>query len=318
MNDYKPKHDLPDLYDYLGLTIDVCKDPKCDDIIKSAYVRKAHACHPDKHPGKKEAEEVFRLITESYEILQDEKQRNAYNHKLNLEKQSCNSFGKLKKHAQEYSTAVEYKPAIDEQKIAFKEHMRTLDTKHGFDSSQTGNISQQEAKMKMSELNRIRADQDRNFKPDRLFDDGRFDLTRFNAAFDKAHKKDDTTLVPHTSPAAWNTANTGYGNLEDLGNLYDEAHKDGPNYSTTDFGSSTTKLSKNDMKDLTGGDYVNNHNVISDDYYKNLKERLRNRESEATNIDSMKYNDYKRDNTGGYGIFDQLGFQYDDRLSLDE
>lgn len=315
MNDYKAKHDLPDLYDYLGLTIDVCKDPKCDEIIKSAYVRKARACHPDKHPGRKEAEEVFRLITESYEILQDEKQRNAYNRKLNLEKQSCSSFGNLKKHAQEY-TAPEYTPATDEQKLTFKEHMKTLDTKHGFDSSQSGNISQQEAKLKMSELSRIRADQDRIFKPDRLFDDGRFDLIRFNAAFDKAHKKDETTLMPHTSPAAWSTSTAGYSNLEDVETLYDEVHKDGLNYSTTDFGTCATKLSKNDIIDLTGGDYVNNHNVISDDYYQNLKERLRNRETEATNIDSMKYNDYKRDD-GGYGIFDKLGFKYDDRLSLD-
>ncbi len=31
----------------------------------------------------------------------------------------------------------------------------------------------------------------------------------------------------------------------------------------------------------------------------------------------MKFTDFKRDETAGYGIFDQLGMKYDDRLSLD-
>ena len=31
----------------------------------------------------------------------------------------------------------------------------------------------------------------------------------------------------------------------------------------------------------------------------------------------MTFDDFKRDDTAGYGIFDQLGFEFNDRLSLD-
>ena len=34
-------------------------------------------------------------------------------------------------------------------------------------------------------------------------------------------------------------------------------------------------------------------------------------------FESMTYQDFNKDDTAGYGIFDQLGFKYDDRLELD-
>src|SRR3970040_2130639 len=100
--EYKQKNDLPDLYNILGLTIDVCKEPNCNELIQKAYGKKAKACHPDKHPGRKDVEEVFELLTSAYDILKDEKQRNEYNHRLSMNKQSSGDFLRLRKGASDF------------------------------------------------------------------------------------------------------------------------------------------------------------------------------------------------------------------------
>ncbi|MFA5513791.1 MAG: molecular chaperone DnaJ [Sphaerochaetaceae bacterium] len=62
-----------DYYEVLGV------DKKAThDEIKKAYRKLAVANHPDKNPGDKKAEERFKEATEAYEILSDEKKRQAY------------------------------------------------------------------------------------------------------------------------------------------------------------------------------------------------------------------------------------------------
>lgn len=48
------------------------------DEIKKAYRKVAVANHPDRNPGDKAAEERFKEATEAYEVLADEKKRQAY------------------------------------------------------------------------------------------------------------------------------------------------------------------------------------------------------------------------------------------------
>ncbi|HTV36545.1 MAG TPA: molecular chaperone DnaJ [Xanthobacteraceae bacterium] len=49
-----------------------------DGDIKSAFRKQAMACHPDRHPGDKEAEHKFKEINEAYEVLKDPDKRAAY------------------------------------------------------------------------------------------------------------------------------------------------------------------------------------------------------------------------------------------------
>ena len=73
-----------------------------------------------------------------------------------------------------------------------------------------------------------------------------------------------------------------------------------------------------DLNDIDGADYYDGHSTLDDNYYQDMKSRLRERDSDGTNLGSMKYNDFKKDDTAGYGIFDQLGLKYEDRLCIDD
>ena len=62
-----------DYYELLGVTKTVTAEE-----LKKAYRKKAVQYHPDKNPGNKEAEEMFKKISHAYEILQDPEKRSAY------------------------------------------------------------------------------------------------------------------------------------------------------------------------------------------------------------------------------------------------
>jgi molecular chaperone DnaJ len=62
-----------DFYSVLG----VARSASADEI-KKAYRKLAMQHHPDKNPGNKKAEEKFKEISEAYDVLSDEKKREAY------------------------------------------------------------------------------------------------------------------------------------------------------------------------------------------------------------------------------------------------
>lgn len=62
-----------DYYELLG----VARDASAEEI-KKAYRKKAVQYHPDKNPGDKQAEEMFKKVSEAYDILKDDDKRAAY------------------------------------------------------------------------------------------------------------------------------------------------------------------------------------------------------------------------------------------------
>ena len=62
-----------DYYELLGVERSVSADE-----LKKAYRKKAVQYHPDKNPGNKEAEEMFKKISHAYEVLSDAEKRATY------------------------------------------------------------------------------------------------------------------------------------------------------------------------------------------------------------------------------------------------
>jgi curved DNA-binding protein CbpA len=315
--EYKQKDKIPNLYQILGLTIDVCKEPNCNELIKKAYIKKAKLCHPDKHSGRKDMEELFELITSAYDILRDEKQRMEYNRKLFLLKPKFNDFFDLKKGSNEYMrTLGKHESPISKQD--FNEMMKTLDAKHGFDSSRMNDpISLHDTSKKLHELTKMRTEQDIELKPEKIFDSDTFDLKKFNAAFDLVHKNEDAIIPYNDIPSAWNDNRTmnSYCTFDNLDNIYaDDDDSDNLLYQTF----SNAKMESYPKAKITeGADYVDGHRILDKRYYQDIKLKLHERNLDSKKFEKMKYSDFSRDDFAGYGIFDKLGIEDKDILFID-
>ena len=80
--------------------LEVSKDATAQEI-KKAYRRLALKHHPDRNRGnEKEAELIFRDISEAYEVLSDEESKREYDHLLQHGNRSRNTFGDFQRKHQ--------------------------------------------------------------------------------------------------------------------------------------------------------------------------------------------------------------------------
>jgi len=215
------KKKLPDLYKILGLTKEICSEPNCDELINKAYLKKAKMCHPDKCKDDEAMNELFLLLTESYEILGNEKSRNEYNEKVKNSVGLTDDFNSLKAKAKEYYHMMEGEVRIiedyhgqqsAEQKVlqqvpaiditipgddsAIDRPLTELDKYFEFNPLATEpinveKITTDEFNARMRELNEMRVHEQNNYGVERIFEGDNFDIDRFNQEFEKKKKEKD-------------------------------------------------------------------------------------------------------------------------------
>lgn len=125
-------------YEILGVPIEADENE-----IKSKYRKLAMKYHPDRNPDDKKAEEMFKKVSEAYEILGDKEKRKEYDKKIsktgeekqNSEKKKAGAGGDARKRAEAFYRNFSANPQdiknmfekafnVDEMKNPDKEKMK--------------------------------------------------------------------------------------------------------------------------------------------------------------------------------------------------
>lgn len=305
------------LYDVLDVSNDATPSE-----IKKAYRILVKEYHPDKATGDAE---MFELITHAFNILADEESRKEYDSLYKLSEQSKKDHTSLKSQAENYFKAQEtdiVKKSDAELEADFEKVMSDFDRKHNYKrhGKDMDKINPEDVERRLNDLALAREQDDIELTHEELFENGKFDINKFNAAWDAMHDGPDE-LIPHSgNPNAWMggfdaTDNAGYSSIDNYDNIYidDNEHVgvDGQNFSSVNFDTGQKKkLTKKDVSKLKGSDYTAGHNKVKGDekYTKSLDEMIRERQLEDLKYENREMDDFNTDpNCGGYGIFKDLG-----------
>jgi len=289
MSEEDYEEEVPDLYHILGLTIDVCQNENCQQIIKNSYNKKVIACHPDKFPGKEEMVENFELLTEAYQILKDEKLREKYNSRLKNAQHKFRDFSELKKDCYEHLKNI---PDVHYDKN-FDELTRELNEKHGITQAEKNMMKKEEYQKMIDQMEKERVSQDAEFQQSKIFEDENFDIEKFNAAFDLIN--DDRTIIPKEDPTPWMNHVPYYAELQQSDNLYlDSFDQD----NCGNYGPVLSKEQKKletPLRYIPKVEYVKNHAKKDKDYYQDLKSRLSQYKNETKELHFIKKDDHYDD-----------------------
>jgi len=304
--------------------LDVSQDCTSKEI-KNAYRDLALIFHPDKKPYGDA--EMFELITKAYNILINKNSRKEYDELYKLSKQSESNHFDLKVKSKDHFSALDNdvtkKKSKTEQKNEFDKIMEDMDRKHGYkrDKTISDPLKEKKTNKRLTDLQLAREQDDIENIHEKLFEGGRFDIAKFNAAFDVMHKG-YTDLIPHTgNPLAYNLDGCNFSSLDTYEDLYAEDDILG----NSEFGSvkliqePNKKLTKSEINKISAADYTSNHNYIDKDYKKSLEDKMRERELFTKKLDDRELVDFDGDDAcGGYGILSQIGLNSKGNIEWDD
>jgi curved DNA-binding protein CbpA len=296
--------------------------------LKNAYRNLAKEYHPDRPNG---SAEMFELITHAYNVLSNPKKREEFDTLFTISKQSESDHFTLKKQAEQYSKSKLNKIKNPETaKKEFSKAMMEMDRKRNYKRGVDNNaIPSKDADRLFRDLSLVREQEDIENTHDNLFEDCRFDVGKFNAAFDEMHGS-ITDIVPHSgNPSAYNSIDVyqvaSYGNVDNYDDIFmdDEEAVNTSIYSGLDTKQVKRKLTKAEIGTIKQASYTKGHKDIDKDYESKLSQRMQEYKSYGDSLENRKISDYKKynhdeDGCGGYGITHQLGIGTDTTLFNDE
>lgn len=271
------------LYDVLNVSHD------CDrKTIKDAYRKLVKKFHPDKPTGDAE---MYDLITHAYNVLIKPQSRSEYDSTYRLNHNSSTDHEQLKSQSELF-----YKTAkTSDSTVDFDNIFSDMDRKHKYDHQETSAINPTEAKKRLDDILVTREQEDIENVHEELFDNNKFDISVFNAVFDKAKNGTNlcTDVTEHKgSPLAYSTYNGSCAQFDSTELYVDDI-------GTTDFSSinfgTTKKLSKTDIDSICKTESKVEQSVTDEDYKRIVADR-------ATTVTEFSTDP----SCGGYGIFDKI------------
>ena len=278
-----------DLYKVLGLTHDCTKDD-----IETKYKELVNIYHPDNVQARhnkmvklsiqkynngimpenvrmelnlrlvkklEDATKTFNLINTAYEKLT--KERDAYNYEYKKYQDVIDSTEKLRESSRSF---IEAQPTVATDNVYIKRQKvwEELNEKHGFDENAMKQpaMNKQEFTQKLSDLRFSRTKQEGDIRPEKLFDEQRFDSATFNALFEKMHKKSDKEMELVKQPSAFNYPDGEVYSNFDNEDLYVN-HDDNINFSAADFSQNNIKITPKDLEGLDTSKYTTREKKIT-------------------------------------------------------
>lgn len=269
------------LYDILGVKSD------CDqkEIVK-AYKRLVKKAHPDRGGDS----ELFEFITHAFNILNNAEKRKEYDNSFRISQQSGADHHTLRsQYKQQYDKPKTTIEEIAQAKIQFQKEFEDKNKEHNYYPENDKILTKEELHQRMKELEQLRIQEEIEYTPEKIFGKEQFDLAKFNAVFNKGRV--NTDLIVKKDPNAFNTVGE-YGTLNDYGKLYQSSGFEGDNFSAPIENDTITTLTKDDIQNIKDDETTFGHNKKELNYEDVLKQRLQERATETTKLNSMKFEDY--------------------------
>lgn len=318
---------MSDIHVNLYEILEVSEDANISNIQK-AYYKMVKKYHPDKSKikNKKEAEEIYELITHAYNVLSDENQRKQYDHAVKLSNEAVTSHNALRgdydtfiKAQENWADEDEKNKLTDEAYKKFLLENALLNEKHGYDSEDVDAITSDEFNKRLNDLRMAREQEKIEIIPDPICDPKNFNHSKFNIMWNQVHGQGPMDIIKKNNPTAFNNVGSRNNEFVGIGNndLYDETNPDNllddnieGGYASINFGKELN-ISANDYNaiDLDDDNDYDNHNKITTDFENEVERRMKEYEQETGGYKDMKFNNFKNDDLGEFGISNQLGFE---------
>jgi len=278
--------------------------------IKESYRKLVLKYHPDRKTGNAD---MFDLVTHAFSVLSNVKTRKEYDQIYKLSKSVEKTHLDLRDNAIKYMSHQEsdgVKKTEQESKTDFNKIFEELDIKHNYKREiQSKKISEKETEHILDDLLYGREQDDIESLHNDIFENGQFDISKFNEAFDTVHSSHNE-LIPHNgNPLAWNLS-TEFESFSPVSN-YEDIYTEDDNIGNSIYGSvkinndPKKKLTKSDVDKLKGTKYTKEHNVLESNYLELTEKKIKERDLLFAN--GPRFTDFDTNpDCGGYGILSQI------------
>jgi curved DNA-binding protein CbpA len=280
------------LYEILGVN----HKSSCNEI-RNTYKNLVKKYHPDKGGNV----EIFKLITNAYNILTNKTKREEYDTQCILVEQSSRDHNSLRQGQEEYINLEQKKTkekSRDEVKKEFNSFFDEMDKDNNIEREKIhDSLSTEEINNKIKNLELCRNTDDIENIQENMFENNKFDGKRFNNIFEQYNKPNQELTIHSGTPNAWNN-DMNYMTIEENDNKCE---------GNSVFSNINTQINNNVIK-INQDDLQNMNNLTKDEQCldsNTIEQKIADRNTETQKLNSMGFSDFKTE-LGEFGIHNNL------------